>query len=425
MKLFPYQETGAEFLAAHRAALLADQPGLGKTAQAIVAARLIFGAANKVTRICIIAPKTALTNWSREWSRWWPGTFKPTIINYDLLSNATQTRIDFNHTDWDLIICDEAHRLKSPGAKRTQTVYRKVASQKKNPPMVWLLTGTPARNHAGEMWTHLRTLRPDLIHDRSGRAMSQVQFEDTYCNVWVDPFGKRNIRGSKNASELRKILIDGGFMLRRMKKDVQADLPDLIFDDFPLDLTGITTGTGLQPLGLTPNMTTDEVIEKLRAASPHYSTERKLTGLLKVPAVADLVLDELEAPGKAIVFFHHTDVGEMLRLQLVEMNPVVVDGRTKNAQAQVDTFQTDPPCRVFLGQITACGEALNITAADRVFFAEASWSPADNYQAACRAHRIGMGDNLTVRFLSLPGTMDEIIQRTLARKASELAELFD
>jgi hypothetical protein len=81
--------------------------------------------------------------------------------------------------------------------------------------------------------------------------------------------------------------------------------------------------------------------------------------------------------------------------------------------------------RVFLGQITACGEALNITAANQVLFAEASWSPADNYQAACRAHRIGMGDKLVVRFLSVPKTMDRLIQRALARKTQELSDLFD
>lgn len=424
MNLFPYQEEGVRFLTRHPAALLADQPGLGKTAQAIVAARRVFGTSHKVTRICIIAPKTALENWSREWSRWWPGTFKPTIINYDLLSMATQTRIEFNQTDWDLIICDEAHRLKNPGSNRTKVIYTRVLKQKVKP-RVWLLTGTPARNHAGELWSHLRALRPDLIHDRSGRPMTLPQFEDAYCQVQTDNFGGRTIRGSKNLKELRAKLIGGAFMLRRMKKEVQAELPDLLFDDYPLTGTTVTSVPGMAKLGIGEDTPLDDAIAILRREEVHFSTERRVTGLLKAAFVAEYVTDELDAPGKVIVFYHHTEVGNILMSRLAPFKPARVEGGVKNPQAQVDMFQTDPDCQVFLGQITACGEALNITAADRVFFAESSWTMADNYQAACRAHRIGMGNHLTVKFLYLPGTMDEIIQRVVSRKAREMGELFD
>jgi SNF2 family DNA or RNA helicase len=424
VNLFPYQEEGAEFLASKPAALLADQPGLGKTAQAIVAARRVFGRGYKSTRICIIAPKTALENWSREWSRWWPGTFKPTIINYDLLSMATQTRIEFNQTKWDLIICDEAHRLKNPGSNRTRVIYTRVLKQKVKP-RVWLLTGTPARNHAGELWSHLRALRPDLIHDRSGRPMTLPQFEDAYCKVQTDNFGGRVIRGSKNLKELREKLVGGGFMLRRMKKDVQSELPDLVFDDYPLTGTTVTSVPGMAKLGIGEDTPLDDAIAILRREETHLSTERRVTGLLKASFVAEYVTDELDAPGKVIVFYHHTEVGNILQERLSPFKPARVEGGTKNPQGQVDMFQTDPDCQVFLGQITACGEALNITAADRVFFAESSWTMADNYQAACRAHRIGMGNHLTVKFLYLPGTMDEIIQRVVSRKAREMGELFD
>lgn len=423
--LFEYQVEGRDFLAATPRGMLGDQPGLGKTPQAIRAAAKVFGWG--APKICVICPKTAMTNWKREWARWWPtfGGFLM-IVNYDRLSIETNERHTFTKGPWDLIICDEAHRLKSPGAKRTKTVYDHVG--KYDATWVWLLTGTPARNHAGELWTHLTALRPDLIHDRSGRPMAVEQFEDAYCKVQHDAFGARVIRGSKNVKELREKLADGGFILRRMKKDVQSQLPDLIFDEYPLpqrvDATPVNY-PDFAGMGIQEGMTFDEIVEVLRRAGTQFSTERRHTGMLKVPSVAAFVDEELEAPGKIIVFFHHTDVGEALKDRLVLHNPVIVNGKTKDAQAQVDKFQTDPDCRVFLGQITACGEALNITAATQVVFAEASWSPADNYQAACRAHRIGMGDSLVVRFLSAEGTMDEIIQRVLTRKSRELAELFD
>lgn len=427
-ELFAYQETGRDFLGRTQFAMLGDQPGLGKTPQAVTAARRVFG--TSAPNICVVCPKTAVTNWKREWARWWPGFGGHLfVVNYDRLSVDTRERTLFEMTKWDLIICDEAHRLKNAGAKRTQTVYDYVGDNRFSWPLrVWLLTGTPARNHAGELWTHIHALRPDLILDRSGRPMSQEQFEDAYCKVQFDAYGNRKVRGSKNLKNLREKLFGGGFLLRRMKKDVQGQLPDLIFDDYPLpqrvDAVPVNY-PDFAGLKIQEGMLYEEIVDQLRAKGTEFSSERRHTGYLKVPSVAAFVDEELEAPGKIIVFFHHRDVGAALKERLVLFNPAMVDGRTKDAQAEVDRFQTDPECRVFLGQISACGEALNITAANQVVFAEASWSPSDNYQAACRAHRIGMGDNLVVRFLSAEGTMDEIIQRVLARKSRELAELFD
>ena len=428
LQLFNYQVEGVKFLSTAFRAMLGDQPGLGKTAQAICAAQKVF--VHKTPSICVICPKTALTNWQREWDRWWPGFMGYLrVVNYDRMSIDTRERTLFENTTWDLIICDEAHRLKSPGAQRTKTIYRK-AIRDRNHTRVWLLTGTPARNHAGELWTHLVSLRPDLILDRSGRPMSQEQFEDHFCKVGFDKFGNRVIRGSslKNLPELRDLLRKSGFLLRRMKKDVQGSLPPLIFDEYPLadpQNMPVASFPDFEKLGLRTDMSFEEMAEVLREKGTEFSTERRLTGVLKAHAVSDFVETELEAPGKIIVFYHHRDVGDRLAERLVLHNPARVDGRTKNAQAEVDSFQTDPECRVFLGQISACGEALNITAATQVVFAEASWSPSDNYQAACRAHRIGMGDSLVVRFLSAGGTIDEIIQRVLRRKTQELTELFD
>lgn len=430
MNLFDYQKTGRDFLADNAYAFLADDPGLGKTAQAINAACDTFTKmTSKKTRptICVLCPRSAIKNWHREWKRWWPSfNGNLLVVNYDMVVSNIKAREDFLNEQWDLVICDEAHRLKSPGAKRSQTVYRGL---KKHAGKVWLLSGTPARNHAGELWTHLVSLRPDLIADRSGRAMTQEQFEDRYCEVYNDKHGHRRIRGSKNLKELRGLLFKGGFLLRRRKKEVQPQLPALIFDEYPiiLDDEGVARGLGpdFTALGIDENTPTDDVLRILRSRIVEFSTERRLLGLLKVPAVAGMVETELEAPGKIIVFFHHTDVGQHLKERFMDHCPVLVDGKTKDPQGEVDTFMTDPNCRVFLGQIQACGEALNITAANQVVFAEASWSPSDNYQAACRAHRFGLEGSLVVRFLSVAGTVDEIIQRTLARKSAELAELFD
>jgi SWI/SNF-related matrix-associated actin-dependent regulator 1 of chromatin subfamily A len=252
--------------------------------------------------------------------------------------------------------------------------------------------------------------------------MTQEQFEERYCKVFFDGAGNRRIRGSKNIKGLRDRIKP--FMLRRMKKDVQGDLPDLIFDDYPLPTDG-TVPQGFPLLHLR-GQTTDAALAYLEKHSAYLATWRNNVAAVKTPLVKEFAETELDTPGeKLIIFYHHTVMGQQLYRDLAQYQPVIVDGKTKDAQTNVDYFQRNPNCRVFLGQISACGEALNITAATQVNFAEASWSPSDNYQAACRAHRIGMGKNLVVRFLSLAGSTDELVQRVLARKAQELSELFD
>lgn len=432
LELFEYQVKGAAFLYDHKTAMLADQPGLGKTPQAICAAAAASSARGGLGKICVVAPRAALTNWRREFVRWWPrrDLLRDQLwcINYDLLALDGPDREAFEHEAWGLIIADEAHRLKSSGAKRAQAVYRKAHQLLKDNSdfRMWLLTGTPAKNHAGELWTHLRTLRPDLIADRSGRPMSQEQFESLYCEVFYDERGDRRIRGSKNTKELRERIEP--FFLRRMKKDVQSQLPELIFDDYPIDPPpGVNVPKAVHggPRNL-EGKTWDDILDTIQRDSKNLSAWRRQVAELKIPLVKEYVENELEVPGeKMIVFYHHTVLGKSLHHLLAAYQPVIVNGATADAQAEVDTFNTDPNCRVFIGQISACQEALNITGATHVALAEASWSPSDNYQAACRAHRIGMGKSLTVRFLSLAKTPDEIVQRTLTRKAAELAELFD
>ena len=430
LKPFPFQEEGVKFLATRQNAFLADQPGLGKTPQAVLAAKMLF---SYDTPICVICPRSAVQNWRREFRRWWPDYWKQVFVtNFEKVLDANNDAGRTFHTShWELIIIDEAHRLKSAGAKRTQAVYRRIWDIRKKtggPPYVWLLSGTPAKNHTGELWTHIAALRPDLLKDRSGRPMSQEQFEEKYCRVGFDTHGHRRIYGSKNVKHLRKKLFSGGFMLRRMKREVQAELPELIIDEYPLGL-GKSPAPGREALFddvLRKEVSLDQKLEILKENANTLAEWRHAVAEFKIPLVKDYVETELETPGqKIIVFFHHKVLGRELHHLLAEYQPVIVDGQTKDPQAEVDKFQNDPNCRVFLGQIATCQEALNITAATQVAFAEAAWSPSDNYQAACRAHRFGMQENLIVRFLYLVGSTDEIVQRVLARKAVELAELFD
>lgn len=180
---------------------------------------------------------------------------------------------------------------------------------------------------------------------------------------------------------------------------------------------------------LEPYATAPDPVAALRGAGAHLATERKLLGQLKAPLVAELVHDELinNYRQKIIVFAQHTAVIDKLTELLAAHNPVVVDGRVsdKARNAAIDTFQTKPACRVFIGQIQATGEAIDLTAANRVIFAEASWTPKDNFQCVKRAHRIGQQNKVRATFAVLAKSMDQQILSTVARKTRDLSEMMD
>jgi SNF2 family DNA or RNA helicase len=128
---------------------------------------------------------------------------------------------------------------------------------------------------------------------------------------------------------------------------------------------------------------------------------------------------------KIVIFGIHRDVIEGLRSSLKAFDAVTLYGGTdpKTRQKNIDRFQNNPKCRVFIGNIKACGTAITLTAADQVLFVEEEWTPADNAQAAMRVHRIGQSKPVSVRITRLPDSLDQKIGGVLARKTREIAEL--
>lgn len=430
---YPHQREGATFLAAHSFALLADEPGVGKTAQAILACDLV-----RANYILVICPAVAKENWRREFKTWQTarrslyvhqGTGRialnsfelqqVVIVNYDPLSQpdseiAAQLRV----CRWDVIILDEAHYLKSSASNRTKVVYQQLVSTGK---YVWLLTGTPAPNHAGEVWTHLRYASMSLFgtpHE------DELAFQDRFCLVRDTIYG-RQITGSKNLQELRSRYLDG-WMLRR-KKEI-LNLPPLRFVAEPLTGVKLDAHTPeLQKIVVDNASDDDNVLSALRGADIHLASERRLTGELKIKPALELIKSELTGnKRKLVIFAIHQTVIDGLLAGTVEFGSVGIDGRTANNDRQraIDAFQNQEDCRVFVGNIKAAGTAITLTAASMTLFVETSFTPADNFQAASRCHRIGQNDAVLARFLHLPGSIDETVQKILARKATDLAELF-
>lgn len=417
MNLYPYQQVGAKFLAERKYALLADEPGLGKTAQAIAACRK-----HNARFVTVVCPASAVENWRREFVRFWPGHHYVFVRSYDRI-----TRTGFPHKTVGHLILDESHYLKSRKAKRTKAIFGKGGLAHKAE-RVYCLSGTPAPNHPAEVWPMLHALAPDTIKGRNGKPRDYWSFVRRYCETRSNGFGEV-IVGGKNLAELKANLEP--FMLRRKKADVLTDLPPIVFDEVPL--SSEAARKALRQVedtdeGKALAKALADGVDGLGKLAGHFATLRRLTGVAKAPAVAEMLKDEIEGGlRKVVVFAHHTAVLQALEAAFTGagIKCVGISGATPagRRQAMVDTFQTDPEYKVFLGQITAAGTAITLTAASDVVFAESSWVPADNSQAAMRCHRIGQTRGVLVRFATLAGSIDERVQRAVARKTATITEL--
>jgi SNF2 family DNA or RNA helicase len=356
------------------------------------------------------------------------------IIAFDTISN------DRNHpkllelihrSAWDVVIIDEGHRLASPGSNRTARIYgRRLDRQKsltEHAERVWVLTGTPTPNNAGEVYTHARALFPDAIgiHEANGaarRPMEQHEFIERFCHYRDTQYG-RVITGSQNQRELRQRL--GPWIMRRRKKDVLAELPPLDFVAVPVPAAALTAPGHLAP---PPGLEGDDLIAWLASHSTQLATVRRELGMTKASAAVEYLTEMLEGGvRKVVVFAHHRELINIVAGDLAEFNPVVITGDTSEPQRRkaIVAFQNNPETRVLVGQIDACGVAITLTAAHDVVFIECSWTPGANYQAASRCHRLGQRDGVLARMLYVPKSLDERIIKTFQRKANEIAQLWD
>lgn len=365
------------------------------------------------------------------------------ITNYDkLLIKDCMKRLR-GARRWGTLILDEAHALKTAGANRTKLVYG--GGHHLQTPLinhaerVWLATGTPMPNHPGELWTHGAYLWPECMQ-YSGHTMEQWEFELAFCEVRQHKYGFQ-VTGGKNLGELRERL--SGVIHRLKRKDVLT-LPPLTIDSWPLS-TETTSGIGKVPnlpelmsilterygcpdsIDTFDASTIDAYLACIGSHSPVVSAVRHETAVLKAIATGLMLKEELEqgAP-KTVVFAHHRGAIDTLTKVLAGYNPGVIHGGVSAGARQdaIDRFQNDPACRVFIGQTTAAGSSINLQAGSRVVFVEASWTPGENEQALSRVYRAGQTQPVLVRFVYLRGSIDEAVNRAIARKVAMISQMF-
>ena len=451
LDLFPYQQEGVEWLKREPRRLLAWQPGVGKTPTAVVACEDL-----NAYRVLVLCPPIATGVWVKHFREWtsyqeikvfkdhafayqWSKGPGVRIVPYSQISRMSQVIDALKSLQWDVLILDETHALKTTGSIRTQQVLGQRCDLKDciaaKAARVWCLTGTPLLNHAGEFWPVLHALAPETITIQNDKPLTYDQFVERYCVLKPTLYGNR-IVGSKRFDELAQRIKP--FVSRKKKTD--AGLPPLLFSELTLPgNASLTTGAKEQLKALTgqfEDMDDDEFLRALHDGAVHLATVRRILGEAKVQPVADIVDDMMatDPDQKVIVFAHHKRVIQELQKRLNKYGVIVIDGSVSASPRAsgyserdllVEKFQSSPLVHVAILQIVSAGTAATLTASSTVLFCEASWVPEENNQAASRAHRVGQTSPVTAQFITLPGTLDERIQRVLAQKAREIGLILD
>jgi SWI/SNF-related matrix-associated actin-dependent regulator 1 of chromatin subfamily A len=449
----PYQRAGIGAALDRPNVLFGDEMGLGKTIEAIG----VINADATIKKILIICPASLKLNWRRELQKWLVrpltiaiakkagevGWCDITIINYDI---AAKLALQLRAIQWDLLICDESHFLKNPDAKRTQAV---VGREKKgvveqnpiNARRKIFLTGTPIPNRPIEGWTQFHYLAPEEFRSFFG-------FAKRYAAAYQNGYGW-DFSGAANLPELQDKL-RATIMIRRLKADVLTELPakrravieiegdgasgavnaELVAMERHEDaMIAMRARVELAKASADPADYATAVAQLKAAAGAAFADMSKLrhdTAIAKIPYVIEHVRDIIEAGEKVVVWCHHHDVIEALAAEFAG-EAVTLYGEVEMAQRQanVDRFQSDPTCMLFIGGILAAGVGITLTAASHTVFAELDWVPGNVTQAEDRLHRIGQRDMVLVEHLVLEGSLDARMATRLVEKQEVIAAALD
>ena len=451
----PYQHAGVEYVLNRAHSLIGDEPGLGKTCQAILVSNEL-----RANRTLVVCPASLRLNWQREIWRWSTipnvSTYvvqKATdgigsradyvVISYDLLRNPSLLAA-IMALRWDHVVLDEAHAIKDPaGNKRT----RAICAPDMLPSVTGrftLLSGTILPNQPIECYNAIRLLdwgaidrapleafREHYYAKGGGMVRGPVWDEKLQANVsklhWSDEV--RNV--PVNLDDLQRRL-RGRVMVRRQKADVLKQLPQKQFHLVPLALTPEMKAALRHPGWAQAQQLYDLDPAEFRADLPvdgEVSTARRLLGEAKVGPACDYIEELLRAGvRKLVVSGWHTTVLREARERLGRLGLVYMDGGTGGTarQAAVDAFQSRDDVRIILGQTRVIGEGWTLTAAQDVFLLEPDYVPGRITQMVDRIHRIGQGGGYVLAHLPVcPGTLDERIVATAIEKDRNIYQALD
>lgn len=445
----PTQLSGALFLSRNNNALLADEPRVGKTGAAVIAADY-----NLDRDILIVTTASGRPVWRRAIPQWseFPRPVRVltqppradqkldgvSIVGWGQIAEPAM-RAALMSRKWCRVILDESHAAKNFEAKRTCAAYGDIEedgrvhwprtgtiAQAKG---VWCLSGTPLPHDPSDVYPMLRALAPERLLADLDRlwpdVSTQQAFIDRYCVYRMKKTSRfRSVRvivNGKNLPELRDRM--EGFVLLRTQKDVGIRPP--VYELLPLM---VSEAVRRKADGDLDSETVLAAIDagNTRDLEMHLGPLRRLTGTLKAQAVIQAVRDEFESGlDKIVLMYWHEEVGDILADALKDFGVLRLDGSTPApARGPIEQqFLNDKSKRVFLGQIVAAGEAIDLSAAAMLWFVEASFTPKDMKQASLRITNHTQTRQAIVRVCVLEGSIDEAIQSSLLRLWTAIREV--
>ena len=463
LSLLPYQKAGVAYLQQARRAILGDQPGLGKTLQALTTV-----VAERAFPAVVVCPNTLKLNWRNEVKKFYPDLTVNvvsgrateelpyadiTVINYDIIYDRVPDLLALKPM---ALIADESHAIKNGKATHTcPTCNAKVRSNAKNcsacntknitpvrnwtvkraggvlmlaesipqEGMVLLLTGTPITNRPIELVPQLEAI--GALKHFGGRW----KFEGRYC-----PNGK----GAAFMEELNRKMRSSCY-IRRKKQDVYGELPDVRnavqilnipakaykeYSDIEQDVVNFLAEKAREIAreeGRNPDAAYFEKYNQLKFNEQlvKLTVLRDAVSKMKYNAITDW-LDEFLANGeeKVVVFAEHIEFVENIAAKYADITVKVRGGVSNDDRmAAVDKFQNDPTCRIFVANMKAASEGLTLTAASDVVFCELAWTPSMHEQCVGRCYgRVNDLHGATAWYLLAEKTIDEDIFELLEEK---------
>ena len=404
---YPYQVKGIAFLMPRHAALLADEMGLGKTAQVLVALRLLFHS-GLIRRTLVVCPKPLVINWTRELKIWaedlpfeviggdtkarraqWFGSKCPLkLVNYELLTRATPSFVCDPRLHFDVVVLDEAQRIKNRDSKAAQVV-RGISRDRS-----WAMTGTPIENRI-----------EDLVNIFS----------------FVD---EGRVPADTPPRLLAELTRDS--ILRRVKEEVATDMPPKVIHDVYLELTpaqrasyAMAEKEGIVHLNeMGETITVHHVFELVLRLKQICNFDPATGESAKLEQLQADMAEVAESGRKAIVFSQWVQPLEKIAAALAPFRPLLFHGKVPHRERQpiLDLFKNDPKKHVLLMSYGTGSVGLNLQFTNYVFLFDRWWNPAVEDQAINRAHRLGQKETVFVtRFVS-QGTIEGRIAEILEKK---------
>ena len=411
-------------------ACLADDMGLGKTLQAIVLISKIHE--EKKKKSMVIMPKSLIYNWENEIKRFSPklkvGVYYGINRDFSSLKKAdvilTTYRTIRNDIEnlleqkFDLLVLDESQNIKNINSQTTKAVLLLNAKKRV------ALSGTPIENNLLELYSLFRFLNPEMF--------GSVQ---EFTNDYIVPIQKYS--DTSTIEELRKKIYP--FLLRRVKKEVLADLPDKIEKLVYVDMNDehrrfyeerrkyyyslLEKNTSSQ--GNFDKFFVLQAINELRhiVSSPELESKKIVSS--KKEVLIENVIEAIENNHKVLVFVNYLSSIESICVSLKEnkIKYLKMTGQTKDRQNLVDKFQNDSRYKVFVMTLKTGGVGLNLVSADTIFIYDPWWNTTVENQAIDRAYRLGQDKTVFAYKMIMRNTIEEKILKLQEMKNKLLDDL--